>query len=74
MVDDLIIQFGSVNCNNFKSLEDISRIVQHSINTSVTLIVQRGRSKLQLLLCPKQWSGRGLLGCTILPIENNVER
>ncbi|XP_075223830.1 26S proteasome non-ATPase regulatory subunit 9 [Lycorma delicatula] len=71
--DDLVIEFGSVNSNNFKALEDISRVVQHSINSTVHLIIQRGHSRLPLQLCPKQWSGRGLLGCTILPVEN-IER
>ena len=34
MVDDKVIQFGSVTADNFQGLQNIATIVQHSIGVS----------------------------------------
>ena len=36
MVDDKVIQFGSVTADNFQGLQNIAAIVQHSIGVSYT--------------------------------------
>ncbi|GLH03273.1 26S proteasome non-ATPase regulatory subunit 9, partial [Gryllus bimaculatus] len=70
---DIVVEFGSVNASNFKSLQDIGNIVQHSVGRSIAVRVKREEKFIRLSLTPCQWSGRGLLGCNILPWES-VER
>ncbi|BFF90796.1 26S proteasome non-ATPase regulatory subunit 9 [Drosophila madeirensis] len=71
-VGDSICRFGSVNSNNFKGdLGQIGEIVRNMQNQNVQLKVKRGEQLMDLLLVPKAWSGRGLLGCNIvLPPES----
>lgn len=71
---DLIVQIGTINCNNFSSLADVARVVQHSVNGSVDFKVQRqGRGVVSLQVHPRPWSGQGNLGCVLLPMES-IER
>jgi len=37
-VDDEIVEFGSVNVHNFKSLQNIATVVQHSEGVSLFLL------------------------------------
>nr|XP_043067740.1 26S proteasome non-ATPase regulatory subunit 9 isoform X1 [Drosophila bipectinata] len=69
---DGILRFGSINSNNFKGdLAQIGELVRHMQNQNVELKVKRGEQQLDLILVPKTWSGRGLLGCNIvLPPES----
>lgn len=67
---DLLVQFGSVNGNNFKNITAIASIVQHSENTDLLVTIKRDRHTHNIKLKPHKWIGRGLLGCTILPLEN----
>lgn len=64
--DDEILEFGSINGDNFKELKQISELVMHRQNQSVTLKVKRQHRKLDITLVPRVWSGRGLLGCNIV--------
>lgn len=73
-VDDQIIEFGSVNATNFKDLKQIGEIVMHRQNQSIALKIRRRRAVNELILIPKPWSGRGLLGCNIVVADNAVER
>lgn len=66
--DDKILAFGSINAENFKELKQISDLVAHRRNQTIVLTVQRGTRALDLHLIPKEWSGRGLLGCNIVTI------
>lgn len=70
-VGDKIMRFGSINENNFKnSLAQIGEVVRDMQNQNVQLKIKRGEQFLDLILVPKAWSGRGLLGCNIvLPPE-----
>ncbi|KAL0270221.1 UNVERIFIED_CONTAM: hypothetical protein PYX00_007693 [Menopon gallinae] len=70
---DLVLSFGSVNFDNFKSMQDIASVVQHSVGRSIKVIIKRGNQRKTLQLIPKEWSGSGLLGCVIVLIDN-VER
>ncbi|XP_053442977.1 26S proteasome non-ATPase regulatory subunit 9 isoform X2 [Nycticebus coucang] len=68
-VDDEIMEFGSVNIQNFHSLSNISTVVQHSEGKSLNVVVIRRGEKHQLRLVPTRWSGKGLLGCNIIPLQ-----
>ncbi|KAH8250300.1 hypothetical protein KR026_010441 [Drosophila bipectinata] len=64
---DGILRFGSINSHNFKGdLAQIGELVRHMQNQNVELKVKRGEQQLDLILVPKTWSGRGLLGCNIV--------
>lgn len=64
--DDKIVAFGSVNADNFKELKQISDLVMHRRNQAILITVKRGERTLDLQLVPREWSGRGLLGCNIV--------
>lgn len=64
--DDEILEFGSINHNNFKELKQISELVAHCQNQPVALKIKRQGRNIDITLIPKVWSGRGLLGCNIV--------
>lgn len=68
---DKILRFGSINGSNFKdSLTQIGEVVRNMQNQNVQLKIKRDEQLLDLILVPKTWTGRGLLGCNIvLPPE-----
>uniref|UniRef100_A0A673GQJ9 26S proteasome non-ATPase regulatory subunit 9 n=1 Tax=Sinocyclocheilus rhinocerous TaxID=307959 RepID=A0A673GQJ9_9TELE len=68
-VGDEIIEFGSVNTLNFRNLRDIASVVQHSEGKSLRVGLLRSGQEVHLNLTPKQWSGRGLLGCNLVPLH-----
>ncbi|XP_058636492.1 26S proteasome non-ATPase regulatory subunit 9 isoform X2 [Onychostoma macrolepis] len=68
-VGDEIIEFGSINTQNFRNLRDVASVVQHSEGKSLRVGVIRSGQEVHLNLTPKQWSGRGLLGCNLVPLH-----
>ncbi|XP_019362831.1 PREDICTED: 26S proteasome non-ATPase regulatory subunit 9 isoform X1 [Gavialis gangeticus] len=68
-VDDEIVEFGSVNAHNFQTLQNIATVVQHSEGKPLSVSVIRGGEKVHLGLTPKRWTGKGLLGCNIVPLQ-----
>ncbi|XP_016086910.1 26S proteasome non-ATPase regulatory subunit 9 isoform X1 [Sinocyclocheilus grahami] len=68
-VGDEIIEFGSVNTLNFRNLRDVASVVQHSEGKSLRVGLLRSGQEVHLNLTPKQWSGRGLLGCNLVPLH-----
>lgn len=68
-VGDEIIEFGSINAQNFRNLRDVASVVQHSEGKSLRVGVIRSGQEVHLNLTPKQWSGRGLLGCNLVPLH-----
>ncbi|XP_077015876.1 26S proteasome non-ATPase regulatory subunit 9 isoform X2 [Tamandua tetradactyla] len=68
-VDDEIVEFGSVNTQNFQSLQNIGSVVQHSEGKPLNVTVIRRGEKHQLRLVPTRWAGKGLLGCNIIPLQ-----
>ncbi|CAB0038788.1 unnamed protein product [Trichogramma brassicae] len=72
-VDDFILEFGSVSNRNFKSLKDIGDLVESSRYKEVPVKIKRGSNTFALTLIPRPWSGKGLLGCHVVPLEA-VER
>lgn len=73
--NDLLVKFGSISCDNFHKLQDVAAIVSHSKGAKVALAVTRNANGtgsgewkvVDLTLIPQTWSGRGLLGCNIVP-------
>ena len=68
--EDLVLGFGTLRANNFSGLQDVAQIVQHSVDREIMVCVKRNERLLPLSLIPKVWSGKGLLGCVLLPIDN----
>lgn len=64
--NDEIIEFGSVNGNNFKNMAQIAEVVRHRQNQQITIKAKRNSRIHDLILVPKIWAGRGLLGCNIV--------
>lgn len=70
---DEIVEFGTVNAGNFKDLSQIAVVVKSCENKTVPVKVRRDGKLVDLVLTPKTWSGRGLLGCNIVPMDS-IER
>ncbi|KYM78695.1 26S proteasome non-ATPase regulatory subunit 9 [Atta colombica] len=68
-VEDLILEFGSVHCRNFKSLTDIGKLVENSRYKTINVKIKRGSNTIVLSLTPRPWVGKGLLGCNVIPVE-----
>ncbi|XP_067127143.1 26S proteasome non-ATPase regulatory subunit 9 [Centruroides vittatus] len=68
-IDDTIIQFGSITSKNFVDLSNVANLVQHSVGKPIHVKVIRGTRVFNLSLTPRTWSGKGLLGCNIVPME-----
>lgn len=73
-VGDQMISFGSVTHRNLKGdLRNVANVAQSSQNQNVRVQVLRNGKVMTLSLKPQAWSGRGLIGCHIIPIKNNEE-
>ncbi|NP_001079409.1 proteasome 26S subunit, non-ATPase 9 S homeolog [Xenopus laevis] len=70
-VGDEIIAFGTVNTSNFQSLQNIAKVVQHSEGKPLSVSVIRNGKLVSLALTPLRWSGKGLLGCNIIPLKTS---
>lgn len=70
-VGDLVCRIGTIRKENFRTMQDIAQLVNNSENRSITLLIQRAHTKDQetVSLTPKKWSGNGLLGCKLTPIN-----
>ena len=69
LLNDLVILFGSITSKNFVDLKSIGTLVQHSKGKEVTVKVKRGGDLKVLKLVPNTWSGKGLLGCNVVPYK-----
>ncbi|EAT33834.1 AAEL013890-PA [Aedes aegypti] len=67
---DEIVEFGTVNAGNFRELSQIAAVVRSCENKTVPVKVRRDGKLVELVLTPKSWSGRGLLGCNIVPMDS----
>jgi 26S proteasome non-ATPase regulatory subunit 9 len=70
-VGDLVCRIGTIRKENFRTMQDVASLVNNSENRSITLLVQRADTKEQqtISLTPKKWSGNGLLGCKLTPLN-----
>ncbi|CAG9807900.1 unnamed protein product [Chironomus riparius] len=71
-MNDRILTFGSINCYNFKDLNQIGELVNNSKNHHIKIKLRRNEIDLELILTPKIWNGQGLLGFKInaIPMTN----
>ncbi|KAJ9164909.1 26S proteasome non-ATPase regulatory subunit 9 [Coniochaeta hoffmannii] len=71
---DLIRNFGYVNSENHDSLRKVAECVQGNEGQNILVKVSRSigagqPQELRMTLVPKRdWGGRGMLGCHILPL------
>eukprot|EP01006_Ploeotia_vitrea_P009941 TRINITY_DN25147_c0_g2_i1.p1 TRINITY_DN25147_c0_g2~~TRINITY_DN25147_c0_g2_i1.p1 ORF type:complete len:238 (-),score=95.66 TRINITY_DN25147_c0_g2_i1:7-720(-) len=68
-VGDQILRFGSINKHNFSN-EAMVKAVQHSKGQVLPVaIVRPSIGRVNINFVPREWSGRGLLGCRLNPIS-----
>lgn len=75
--EDLIVQFGPLHAGNHNHLKAIAELVPQVADESKSIPISLKRSRrghhdleetiLTISLQPKPWSGRGLIGCHIVP-------
>lgn len=66
---DKVTRFGSVNWTNHERLSRVAGVVQQNENGQIAVKILRDSQALQLELTPrKDWGGRGLLGCHLVPV------
>ncbi|KAK0182260.1 hypothetical protein PV327_000415 [Microctonus hyperodae] len=58
--NDLIMEFGSINSQNFKALKDIGELVEQSRYKPINVKVKRLDKRVILTLIPRPWSGRDI--------------
>ncbi|KAJ3294168.1 26S proteasome non-ATPase regulatory subunit 9 [Borealophlyctis nickersoniae] len=63
---DFIMRFGPVDAT--KQLKDIADVVNANENKPVRVLVKREEQIMTLIVTPHRWSGRGLLGCHLVPV------
>ncbi|TRY74937.1 hypothetical protein TCAL_04578 [Tigriopus californicus] len=73
-VGDRIAEFGSINADNFGNLKQVGDLVQNSKDQNVRVKVIREGKSTAITLKPRTWSGRGLLGCNIVPMDKVLDR
>ncbi|KAI9098336.1 hypothetical protein DFS34DRAFT_109282 [Phlyctochytrium arcticum] len=67
---DLVLKFGSVNgqtATKSEVLKLVSEVVNSNVDKSVEVLVRRNGSDINITVRPHTWSGRGLLGCHLVP-------
>ncbi|KAF9533137.1 hypothetical protein CPB83DRAFT_845895 [Crepidotus variabilis] len=70
---DLVVKFDNLDQNSFtsSSLQPLADLVSQKENSSIMIRVLRSDSLVFLKLTPrKNWGGRGMLGCHIVPYSS----
>lgn len=67
-VGDMMIRFGSVTGQTPNPMQAVAKTLQESEGKSVETEFVRKGNRVVLILKPKKWSGRGLLGCHLTPL------
>ncbi|MCP9265074.1 putative 26S proteasome non-ATPase regulatory subunit 9 [Dirofilaria immitis] len=57
---DQLIQFGSLHAGNFSDIKELRKPIR--------VTVLRNNRPIRLELIPQAWSGKGTLGCSVLPV------
>lgn len=76
-VNDRIVAFGAVSLGPFPTahttMAALPGLLREHENQTLDVIVERGEGDnpavLTLYLTPRKWSGSGLLGCHVVPLE-----
>ncbi|CAH0717951.1 unnamed protein product, partial [Brenthis ino] len=63
--NDDILQFGSVNADNYSDITQVHNVVAHSVGQPIQVRVKRGSHVLGITVTPRPWAQPGLLGCQI---------
>ncbi|KAF9483463.1 hypothetical protein BDN70DRAFT_873744 [Pholiota conissans] len=72
--DDLVVKFGRLDQSSFKSgsLQPLADLVAEHENRAIIIrIIRSGKSMLVTLIPRKNWGGRGMLGCHIVPYSSS---
>lgn len=68
-VGDQVLRFGTINWTNHERLSRVAQVVQQHENRAVLVKILRESNTMELSLTPRRdWGGRGLLGCHLLPV------
>lgn len=66
---DKVTRFGYVDWMNHEKLARVAQVVQGNEGREVAVKVIRGDDRIEVKLTPRRdWGGRGLLGCHLLPL------
>ena len=69
--NDLMVQFGSINIDTPDAFTKVGKLVPEAAGDSqsiaITLLRGPNRDSVTVSLTPRPWSGRGLIGCHIVP-------
>ncbi|XP_066907235.1 26S proteasome non-ATPase regulatory subunit 9 [Halyomorpha halys] len=64
---DILLEFGKINGDNMRNINDISEEMKRNLNLYIKVVVKRDGEHKRFNLKPKEWSGRGYLGCVLNP-------
>jgi len=68
-IGDKILQFGTITKQN-QTPQSMSQVVQNSVGRPIPVTVYRnGEGLVEVHVLPQRWSGQGLLGCHLTPIN-----
>eukprot|EP01038_Epipyxis_sp_PR26KG_P004253 gene4253-6032_t len=65
---DELYSFGHIDNLEGNMLQQIPKLVGDSVGKPIPLSIRRDGEAMQIDIIPCTWSGRGLLGCRLLPI------
>ena len=65
---DELLSLGTIDYRVTNPMSVIPKFVYENANTSIPVVIRRGGDVKELTLTPRQWSGRGLLGCHLTPV------
>jgi 26S proteasome non-ATPase regulatory subunit 9 len=66
---DKVTRFGYVDWTNHERLGKVAHVVQQNENQTILVKVLRDGQMVRLELTPRRdWGGRGLLGCHLVPL------
>ena len=65
---DKLLTFGKVSGQTLDALNAIPSVVRDNVGKIIPLSVNRAGVIIQILITPRPWGGRGVLGCHFTPI------
>ncbi|DAZ97327.1 TPA: LOW QUALITY PROTEIN: hypothetical protein N0F65_003691 [Lagenidium giganteum] len=83
---DQVLVFGTADATNHRELEAVKEIVLRNVGSAIRVIVRRRpaiqKERVQgdsndweveeLVLTPQRWQGAGVLGCVLLPFQEDM--
>eukprot|EP00760_Papus_ankaliazontas_P015000 PhM_4_TR16227/c0_g1_i1/m.46223/K06693/PSMD9; 26S proteasome non-ATPase regulatory subunit 9 len=69
---DVVVSWGhDIAGGGVDPLQHISTVTSSSVGRGITVRVLRNAAVVELTVVPRTWSGRGVLGCHLLPANTN---